>query len=327
VIFGAIPSKICSDYCVVRMGMKTKLDYIWKNGISISWQDSHALVTADVPNKIVQIRTRGSYKFFLLSAIRNDFRDQVLDKDLKITKKVSNDGNYFVEVDKIKATVEDDNKNVRSIHAETLEKKKMPVIDFLWALRLDEKADLKALPDRPTITLTPISKENPITVTTITDNNFIKKPIKVVTTTTTEEIYSDQDTVQELRELGKKIEDGFSTTHQKLEKVILLSNLNKNNHKYIESIFDHGRLLEEELFNTQSEQIRFYKKVNLYFEQLSLKEKQELKDWQNGDEKQKLKAVLNLGILKYERELEMKNFKLPINWQELKEIFYYEAEE
>lgn len=144
---------------IVEMGRKTNLEFIWKNGIAIPHQGSQALVKADVPNKIIHIRTMGSHRAFLLSAIRNAFRAQI-DKDLQPTVQVSNDGVHFVDLGELQELQAADNPNIRAIHKDTLEKQIFEVSAFDWALVRDEKADLKTLPDVVQIT-TPSTTQIP----------------------------------------------------------------------------------------------------------------------------------------------------------------------
>lgn len=64
--------------------------------------------------------------------------------------------------------------------------------------------------------------------------------------------------------------------------------------------------------------------METYFQQLPADIQQQYEGWQNGADTDKLKAVLNLGFLIYERELKVENFQLPGTWKEFKALFVKE---
>lgn len=308
---------------IVAMGRKTNLEFIWKNGIAIPHNGSQALVTADVPNKIIHIRTIGLYQAFLLSAIRNAFRAQI-DKDFPPTIRVSNDGIHFVDLEELQKVQAAGNENVEVVNRQTLAKSYSAASAYSWGLQRDDKADLKKLDDvmqpvghtntNNASSSTSISKKS--TSSQTGNNQFIKTPIKVVTTTET--YYSDEDSEQKLDAIKETVD-----RHYALGKAHFA--LSKRSRDYIESILEGINLAENKLFHTAEQQRQFYKKADAYFQRLPPAEQQAFPaGWQNADSKHKLKAVLNLGFIKYERELEVKGFKLPRNWEEVKGVFFYE---
>ena len=55
-------------------------------------------------------------------------------------------------------------------------------------------------------------------------------------------------------------------------------------------------------------------------------ERQKYTGWQNQPVKQKLKLVLPLGILKYEREISVRNVNIPLSWEEFVGLFVRDDE-
>ena len=127
---------------IIRMEKKTSLDYIWKNGITISHQDSQALVMANMQQKVIHIRTMGRHRDYLLSAIRKNFRQQS-DKDSSVTIRVSNNNVHYVDLAELKESQQSNTPNVPTVDKSQF----LPVVDFRWALQEVKEADLEKLLD------------------------------------------------------------------------------------------------------------------------------------------------------------------------------------
>ncbi len=164
---------------IVRMGNKTSLDFMWKNGIDIPHKGSSVLVTADLPQKIIQIRAKGVQREYLLSAVRNDFRKNVFDSDLEVNVRVSNDGEFYANLLELERLNKANNQNVLTLNRRTKEEKNLPVSSLKWALRIDEKADLNKIPDNPKIAISGIDEVS--TDKPLDSNPFIPKPPVTVT--------------------------------------------------------------------------------------------------------------------------------------------------
>lgn len=185
---------------IVKMGRKTNLDYIWKNGISIPWQDSQALVVADVPNKIIHVRTMGSHQTYLLNAIQNDFLNSI-DKELKPSIRVSNDGLHFVELAELQKCQVANNENVEIINRETLTKSYLSASSFVWALQQSNQADLEQLPDLANqVELATNSNAPIVTISEHNINPFIKIPI--------------EQKLVEIKKIVERLEKGQQITHK-----------------------------------------------------------------------------------------------------------------
>ena len=168
---------------IVNMGRKTSIDFIWKNGISINWEDknSDALVTADISKKIIHIRTKGTHKDYLLSAIRNLFNQEMdFDKEDHPQINVSNDGLNYAELEELKRTLKANNENIQIINQKTGKKSFSKAVQFRWATEINKDADLSKLPNRPMQIRTSSTPKTQIKkdVTKEVANPFIIEPDK-----------------------------------------------------------------------------------------------------------------------------------------------------
>ena len=325
---------------IVRMGRKTKLEYIWKNGIAIPWQDSQALVIANVPEKIIHVRTMGSHRSYLMSAIRNAFQSQV-DKDKTSNIQISNDGLYFVDLKDLAEQKITNNQNIRATNRKTLEKENFPISLFEWALQREEKADLKQLPDKVQVVSinspeVPVAEEEPFIISS--------KPVKVIETRRIETIYSDEDTTQKLDSLQKTVLNHYTMgkEHYALSKEnnslgnqnliatfdnwLLLLNLSADSKAAFQDITQELSSTKEQLFHSQAQETAFFQKAESYFQELPPAQQQKLQGWQNGELKHKIKVALPLFFVKYEAEMELKKLTLPKTWKAFKELFVIESE-
>jgi hypothetical protein len=58
---------------ISRMYYLIEKNHYWKNGVELQLEDSHALVTAELPNRRIKVSVTGPCKRELLAIIRNDF--------------------------------------------------------------------------------------------------------------------------------------------------------------------------------------------------------------------------------------------------------------
>ena len=103
-----------------------------------------------------------------------------------------------------------------------------------------------------------------------------------------------------------------------------IDRLSEDSKYRLDLIFNQVTLSAEKLFESVNEQDEFFNKIEVHLQQLPADIQQQYEGWQNGPDTDKLKAVLNLGFLIYERELKVENFRLPGTWKEFKALFVKE---
>ena len=133
-----------------------------------------------------------------------------------------------------------------------------------------------------------------------------------------------QQTEERSREMGLHIELRNIKSELKEIKYITSENnrfikdIHKDLHAAYFGLEDDIAHISGQFFDHEQEAKSFYKKIE---KRLTAEEKTEIGHWADGKNKHKLKAVLNLIFIKYEREMEIADFKIPRTWKEFKRWF------